>query len=111
LSKRDEVVNDPRLLFEVQTPLNFAVRTTTHVYWARLITKHPDLADRIDQVKQTLVSPFEIRRSSRDAGVLLFYRQAEGFWVVAVARRSGVDGFLVTAYRTDARKEGDRIWP
>jgi hypothetical protein len=104
------LIDDPRVLFEVQTPLNFTVRTT-HVYWARLIIKHPDLVDRLDKVKQALASPFEIRRSSRDTGVLLFYRRDESLWVVAVARKSGTDGFLVTAYRTDVRKEGERIWP
>jgi hypothetical protein len=104
------LTDDPRVLFEVHTPLNFTVRTTRD-YWARLIVKHPDLVDRLDKVKQALAAPFEIRRSSRDSSVLLFYLQDESLWVVAVARKSGADGFLVTAYRTDARKEGERVWP
>jgi hypothetical protein len=32
-------------------------------------------------------------------------------WVVAVAKRREEAGVLTTAYRTDAVKEGKRIWP
>jgi hypothetical protein len=31
-------------------------------------------------------------------------------WVVAVARRSNGDGFLITAYQTDVIKEGKTVW-
>ena len=31
-------------------------------------------------------------------------------WVVAVARRLNGDGFLITAYQTDAIKEGETLW-
>ncbi|MDX2096319.1 MAG: hypothetical protein SFW36_00965 [Leptolyngbyaceae cyanobacterium bins.59] len=41
-----------------------------------------------DFVQLTLSAPDEVRRSSRNAGVLLFYRvRREERWVVAVARR------------------------
>lgn len=65
-------------LLEVLTPLGFTVRTSQR-YWQKIITKHPDLADRLE--------------------------------VVAATRRLNGDGFLVTAYRTDAVKEGAQIWP
>jgi hypothetical protein len=56
--------------------------------------------------------PDEVRRSRRDPAVLLFYRSdARRGWVVAVTKHDGADGFLVTAYRTDAIKEGERLWP
>jgi hypothetical protein len=97
-------------LFEVVTPLGFTVRTSPH-YWLKIIAKHPDLKDRLEVVKQTLSSPSEIRQSSRDERVLLFYAREDAYWVVAVARRLNEDGFLVTAYRADAIKEGERLWP
>jgi hypothetical protein len=59
--------------FEVVTPLGFTVRTSEG-YWQRLMGKHPDLEELEELVTLTLASPDEIRRSSRDAGVLLFYR-------------------------------------
>jgi hypothetical protein len=97
-------------LFEILTPLNFTVRTSED-YWARLLLKHPDMANLEAEIRQALASPDEIRRSSRDPNVLLFYLfLKERRWAVAVARRSNGDGFLITAYQTDAIKEGDTLW-
>ncbi len=62
-------------------------------------------------VQQALADPDEIRRSSRDDEVLLFYlAHREKRWVVAVARRLNGDGFLITAYQTDVIKEGESLW-
>ena len=84
--------------FEVLTPLGFAVRTSKS-YWQRLILKHPDIEALANLVEQALTTPDEIRHSSRDVGVLLFYlAHDEQRWVVAVARRLNGDGFLITAY-------------
>jgi len=96
--------------FEIFTPLNFTVRTSEE-YWQTLIVKHPDIADLEAEVRQALNSPDEIRRSSRDPNLLLFYLTLkEKRWVVAVARRLNGDGFLITAYQTDAIKEGETLW-
>jgi hypothetical protein len=100
---------EPKPLFEILTPLGFKVRTSPD-YWQKIILKHPDLADKLESVKQTLSNPDEIRRSSRDAQVLLFYLAGEHRWVVAVARRADSEGYLITAYQTDAIKEGETIW-
>jgi hypothetical protein len=96
--------------FEILTPLNFTVRTSEE-YWEKLIVKHPDIADLELEIQQALANPDEIRRSSRDPNVLLFYLVLkERRWVVAVARRLNSDGFLITAYQTDAIKEGESLW-
>jgi hypothetical protein len=96
--------------FEILTPLNFTVRTSEE-YWQKLIVKHPDIADLEAEVRQALNSPDEIRRSSRDPNLLLFYLTLkEKRWVVAVARRLNGDGFLITAYQTDVIKEGETLW-
>ena len=96
--------------FEILTPLNFTVRTSEE-YWQKLIVKHPDIADLEAEVRQALNSPDEIRRSSRDPNLLLFYLTLkEKRWVVAVTRRLNGDGFLITAYQTDAIKEGETLW-
>jgi len=99
-----------QMKFEIATPLGFTVRTTES-YWQKLIIKHPDMENLLEQVQQTLALPDEIRRSSRDAEILLFYLALrDQRWVVAVARRLNGDGFLITAYQTDAIKEGESIW-
>jgi hypothetical protein len=96
--------------FEILTPLNFTVRTSVE-YWEKLIVKHPDIADLELEIQQALANPDEIRRSSRDPNVLLFYLVLkERRWAVAVARRLNGDGFLITAYQTDAIKEGETLW-
>ena len=100
------------LLFEVTTPLGFNVRCSRR-YWQLITTiKHPVMAGHEADVKAALQSPSEIRRSKSDAAVYLFYKvERAGRWVCAVARRQNGDGFLITAYPTDAVKEGEVIWP
>jgi hypothetical protein len=97
--------------FEIVTPLGLSVRTTD-TYWQKLVTKHPDIAELEELVQQALRSPDVVRQSSRDDAVLLFYglRQPKR-WVVAVARRLNGEGYLITAYQTDAIKEGVVLWP
>ena len=96
--------------FEILTPLHFRVRTSEE-YWQKLIVKHPDLIDLESEVKQALADPDEIRQSSRDPNVLLYYRiLKERRWAVAVAKRLNDERFLITAYQTDALKEGKTLW-
>jgi hypothetical protein len=100
------------LLFEALTPLGFRVRVT-RAYWELIITiKHPVMAGRENDVKDALEHPSEIRQSQGDAAVCLFYKPERiGRWVCAVAKRLDGAGFLITAYPTDAIKEGERVWP
>jgi hypothetical protein len=100
------------LLFQVRTPLDFSVRVT-HSYWEYIATiKHPVMAGREDDVKDTLQNPTEIRVSRSDSNVYLFYKPEKiGRWVCAVAKRLNGEGFLITTYPTDAIKEGMKIWP
>ena len=100
------------LIFEVETRVSFVVRVPVS-RWELIITmKHPVMAGREDDVELALRDPDEIRRSTRDPAVYLFYRAAEpGRWICAVAKRVDVrDGFLITTYPTDAIKEGERVW-
>jgi hypothetical protein len=63
-------------------------------------------------VQKVLESPEEIRRSKSDPEVYLFYRSRRNRrWVCAVSKQEGALGFLITAYPTDAIKEGEHIWP
>lgn len=99
-------------LFQARTPLGFTVCVTLE-YW-KIVSgiKHPIMAGCEAEVKATLETPDEIRRSKRDADVYLFYRKRkQRRWVCAVTKRENETGFLITAYLTDAIKEGDKIWP
>jgi hypothetical protein len=107
----DDAATDD-LLFEVLTPLGFRVRVSC-AHWELIISiKHPVMAGREADVQETLRNPDEIRLSRSDSAVYLFYKPERlGRWVCAVAKRLNGDGFLITAYPTDAIKEGERIWP
>jgi hypothetical protein len=105
-------MSEPDVLFEAHTPLGFLVRVT-RARWELIATvKHPVMAGRESSVKAVLEDPDEVRQSRTDHKVLLFYK-AEGArrWVCAVTKQSDDQAFLVTAYPTDAVKEGMRIWP
>jgi len=99
-------------LFDVATPLGFRVHVP-HSYWSLIVTeKHPAMTGREADVVDTLKNPVEIRVSRIDPSVHLFYRvERVGRWICAVARRTDGEGFLITAYPTDAVKEGESIWP
>lgn len=99
------------VLFEAETPLGFRVRVTC-AYWELITTvKHPVMAGLESAVRRALEEPGEIRQSRSDPAVYLFYRAAGQRWICAVAKRLNGDGFLITAYPTDAIKEGARVWP
>jgi hypothetical protein len=74
--------------------------------------KHPVMAGREDGVRHALENPDEARQSRSDPGVLLFYKaERSKRWTCAVVKRTDDTAFLVTAYPTDAIKEGVRVWP
>ena len=106
-----KALDDDDLLFELVTPLGFSVRTTVR-YWNLIVTvKHPVMRDRLEDVKMTLSNSDEIRQSRSDPAVCLFYRDdGDRRWLCAVTRRLNGDGFLITAYRTSALKEGVALW-
>lgn len=105
-------MSGPDILFEARTPLGFLVRVS-RVRWELITTvKHPVMAGRESSVKATLENPDEVRQSRTDREVLLFYRaEPARRWVCAITKQADADAFLVTAYPTDAIKEGVRIWP
>ena len=64
------------------------------------------------RVERALEDPDEIRQRQKDPMVFLFYKATGSRrWICVVAKRLGLDGFLITTYPTDSIKEGDRVWP
>jgi len=97
-------------LFEVDTPLGFAVRCTV-AYWRFIVSdKHPIMAGREEDVQKILGDPDVVRRSRQDPEVYLFYRQEKLRWLCAVVRRENASGFLITTYPTDVIKIGEIVW-
>lgn len=104
--------DDSDFFFKALTPLGFQVHIT-RAYWEIITTiKHPVMAGREAYVQEVLENPDEIRLSKRDSSVFLFYKlEHDKRWVCAVTKRLNGDGFLITAYPTEAIKEGEQIWP
>ena len=94
------------------TPLGFHVRVTQS-YWDIIVSvKHPAMIGHEKDVREALRHPEEIRRSKEDHAVYLFYKtKRKGRWVCAVSKKINGEGFLITAYPTDAIKTGEKIWP
>jgi len=105
------MAENSEILFEVETPLRFRVRVSVD-YWQLIVTiKHPVMLGREADVREVLQNPDQIRLSKRDPSVCLFYKsERPGRWVCAVTKRLDSEGFLITAYPTDAVKEGEQIW-
>jgi hypothetical protein len=103
---------NPNLLFDAATPLGFSVRVGTR-HWDVVTTiKHPVMLGKDEAVREVLEKPEEVRQSRSDPNVYLFYRlEGPDRWTCAVAKRLNGDGFLITAYPTDAIKEGTTVWP
>jgi hypothetical protein len=100
------------LLFEALTPLGFRVRVTPDRWHLITRFKHPVMSGREAYVREALENPDEVRQSRIDVTVLLFYKADNSSrWTCAVVKQTNTDGFLITAYPTDAVKEGTRIWP
>ena len=95
--------------FNIETPLGFSVHCT-EASWEKITTqKHTDLADKMEQVKDALGDPDEVRQSKSDAAVLLFYRGQKPRFICAVVK-TGDSAFLITAYQTNTMKTGDLVW-
>jgi len=99
------------ILFRVDTPLGFEVRTTLRYWNLVIIEKHVVIRERESSVAEALEDPNEIRRSRSDANVFLFYRvERPGRWLCVVSKRLNGDGFIITVYPTDGIKEGETVW-
>lgn len=97
--------------FKVKTPLGVTIRTTGD-YWQRIVTtKHPSIAKYEKKVKETLKNPDEIRLSTLDARVHLYYKSIGKISVCVVTDHfDKSNGYVITTYLTDRIKEGEQIY-
>lgn len=65
------------VVFGVETPLGFKVRSTSS-YWTTIVRmKHPIMRGRVDEVISALNKPDQVRVSRSDPAVFLFYRKTK----------------------------------
>jgi hypothetical protein len=100
-----------RPLFAVTPPLGHRVVLSRN-RWREIVRfKHPALAGQEGEVRDCLRDPEVIRTSAKDPEIHLYYRSAEtGYICVVVAGANPSERFVVTAYYTQAIKQGNTLW-
>jgi hypothetical protein len=101
------------VVFEVQTVVGVTV-TLTRATWDDICQrKHREMSGRLAEVQMTVTNPEEIRRSTSNQLVHLFYRvQGSKRFICVVARSSGPNRAAVaTAYLSTRVKPGEQVWP
>jgi len=82
---------------------------------AHILNDHPEMAEQLGRLKETLLFPDVIVQSRVDTSVELFYRLysktpvTQKYLCVVVKVIEG-NFFIITAYYTDARKRGVILW-
>lgn len=98
------------IYFEAVSLLGKKIRTTSSHWDLIAKIKHPEIHGKENEVKVCLKEPVEIRKSSEDQNVLLFYKEDGKYFLCVVVRHLNGEGFIITAYITDKIKEGELIW-
>jgi len=79
------------------------------------ILEHPEMADMVPAIEETLQSPLRVNSSASDDEAFLYYRFYDhtpvgGKYLCAVVKEGASGAFLLTAYLTDKIKQGESIW-
>lgn len=98
------------LLFETECKLGKKVRISEEHWKLICKIKHPEVAGLKNEILDTLCSPIQIKRSSSDKDVYLYYSKFNTNFLCVVARHLNGNGFIITAYITSKIKQGDIIW-
>jgi hypothetical protein len=81
----------------------------------RHVLKHPEMQNQLDRIKETVANPDEVRESTHDPSVLLFYKlytktPVTEKYLLTVVKVLNREGFIVTAFFTDRLKKGGLVW-
>src|SRR3989339_871394 len=98
-----------KLKFEVFCVLGILIRTTVDHWNTITKEKHLEIYNKEKEIVSALTDPCEIRKSSKDKNVYLYYIKIGKYYYCAVARHLNGEGFLITAYLTNNLKEGEIV--
>ena len=98
------------IYFEVKAITGKVIRTTRSHWELIAKLKHPEIDGKENEVKECLSNPSEIRKSSDDSDIYLYYLPYMKYYICVVTRHLNGEGFIITAYITDKIKEGENIW-
>ncbi len=97
-------------IIEEILPTNISIRCS-ELYWQKIIDfKHPSMKNRLEDVKNTIKHPKEIRSSHHLPHRLLVYKDFMDQYLCVVIKVKGDQGIILTCYLSDKIKEGEVIW-
>jgi hypothetical protein len=100
-----------QILYDLYDPkIRLTQKREQHIF-----SDHPEMVGQINKIKETLKDPDKIIRSKSDELVQLFYRNylktpVTNKFLCLVVKISETESFIITAYFTDAIKNGDILW-
>jgi hypothetical protein len=108
-----------KVLFKVGDPEGFEISLLSETWDRHIVTGHPEMARRLEQVKAAIVEPELIQEEEGRSDSVYYYRLAgEAFYrsrdvyVIVVVRRDPArrTGVVKTAHLVkDLRKKGGRV--
>jgi len=81
--------------------------------WLHIIKEHPEVNQYKGRIQDVLATPDYVKKSSRDAEVLLYYKFYKDIFkgkYMLIAVKKGLHSFVLTCYITDMIKKGATIW-
>jgi len=79
------------------------------------ILKKVEMKDEIEKIKETLVSPDEVRKSLQNDFIWIYYKHYSATpvtekYMLVVVKILNKEGYLLTAFYTDRIKNGEIVW-
>jgi len=98
------------IIFEIEDKTKRKIKLTLERK-VHMVLRHPEI-DGFDLFESALTNPELIKTSTYDEKVLLYYKDVskEYKYLVLVVKILNGEGFILTAYTTNAVKEGKLIW-
>jgi hypothetical protein len=103
-----------QVVFEVVSKFSKKIALAKRGY-EHISERHPEVSGEVEKMKETLVTPQVIRKSTYDDKVWLFYRLfqktpvSRKYLMVGVKVFNG-EALVITSYFTDKIKMGEEIW-
>jgi len=88
-------------VFEITDKTRRKIHLSTE-RWKHIVKEHPDISNKIEHIKETLISPILVKNSKYDTRVRFYYKYYKyrlEYLLVSVKYLNG-NGFIITAFYT-----------
>jgi len=89
-------------VFKIKDKTNREIRLTKE-RWSHINEEHPEIAQHIEDIKETLKTPFKIISYNDDENVKYYYkylknRKPTAKYLLLIVKYLNGEGFIITAY-------------